>query len=309
MWDAAYRKTVLNIAQNPLLERLIRHKGWSLAQRFVAGRNITEALPALDTLKQQGVHSILDLLGEMVHSSEQAGIFTQRILEMIDVLADQSVSGYISIKLSQIGQGLLHPSGEDLGLCYARHILTKAKMHGIFVCLDMEDHSRTDLTLAQFQTLHSEFGDTVGTVLQAYLYRSEQDLLRLIPLKARLRFVKGAYLESSKVAYSSKADVDANYLRLVFQYLKHGGYAAVATHDPRMIKRVQSFARFHRIPQSQYEFQMLYGIRRDLQQRLAKEGYTVRAYVPYGEDWYAYFSRRIAERPANAWFVLKGLLG
>ncbi len=200
-------------------------------------------------------------------------------------------------------------NGEDLGLHNARRIVAQAREYGGFVCLDMEDHPRVDVTLAQLRTLIGEFGrEHVGSVLQSYLYRSETDRAALDDLRPNLRIVKGAYLEPETVAMPVKADVDAAYRRLVYSHLKAGNYTNIATHDPEIISDVKMFVLSHGIPRTQFEFQMLYGIRRDLQKKLAAEGFTVRAYIPYGRDWYAYFSRRIAERPANVMFVLRGML-
>ncbi|PYE54834.1 proline dehydrogenase family protein [Deinococcus yavapaiensis] len=309
MIDRIYRSAVLGVAGNKAVESVVRTRGWSVAQRFVAGDDLQDAVRAVEELERDGVHGILDLLGEMVTSEEEANTFAEKILAIMDALDGKPYPKYVSIKLSQIGQDLTTASGENLGMVNARRILTRAQHIGAFVRLDMEDHPRVDETLAQFRELASEFGtDTVGTVLQAYLYRTEQDRAALDDLHPNLRIVKGAYLEPETVAMPDKADVDAAYRRLTYAHLKAGNYTAVASHDESIIEDVKRFVIAHGIPKSQFEFQMLYGIRRDLQKRLAKEGFTVRAYIPYGRDWYAYFSRRIAERPANVLFVLRGML-
>lgn len=314
MIDRIYRQTVLGVAGNKSVEQLVRTRALRVAQRFVAGDELQDAVRAVEELEQSGVHGILDLLGEMVTTEAEANAFAERILAIFDALQGRPYPKYVSIKLSQIGQDLPVPDAENLGMVNARRILRRAKDIGAFVRLDMEDHPRTDQTLAEFRTLAREFGtDTVGTVLQSYLYRSEADRANLDDLRIdntgpNLRIVKGAYLEPPTVAMPDKADVDAAYRRLVYAHLKAGNYTAIATHDERIIGDVQHFVLAHGVPKSQYEFQMLYGVRRDLQQRLAQEGYTVRAYIPYGRDWYAYFSRRIAERPANVMFVLRGML-
>lgn len=309
MIDRIYRSTVLGVAGNKAVEQLVRTRGWSVAKRFVAGDELEDALRAVDELERDGVHGIFDLLGEMVTSPAEAQTFTEKILAILDALEGKPYPKYLSVKLSQIGQDLSTDRGENLGLVNARRILARAGQIGAFVRLDMEDHPRVDQTLAQFRALAAEFGvGTVGTVLQAYLHRTEQDRAALDDLHPNLRIVKGAYLEPESVAMPDKADVDAAYRRLVYAHLGAGNYTCVATHDEAIISDVRHFVLAHGIAKSQFEFQMLYGVRRDLQKQLAQEGHTVRAYIPYGRDWYAYFSRRVAERPANVMFVLRGML-
>lgn len=313
MIDQLYRKAVLTVAERPQVEKLARDKMWPLAQRFVAGENIQSAIGAVLELQKDGIQGNLDLLGEFIDSPAKCTEFAEQVLKLIDAAHAAGITPYVSIKLSSVGQGKPVPEteggGEDLGLKNARRIVGKAKEYGGFVCLDMEDYTRVDITLEQFRVLVGEFGNAhVGTVLQSYLYRSLQDRAALDDLKPNIRMVKGAYLEPETVAYPDKADVDQNYRRLVYQHLKAGNYTNVATHDEKIIDDVKRFVLAHGIAKDQFEFQMLYGIRRDLQKSLAAEGYRVRAYIPYGRDWYAYFSRRIAETPRNAMFVAQGLL-
>ena len=287
----------------------MRSRGWSLAQRFVAGNQAEDIIRAVKELEQDGIGGILDLLGEFVDSPETANGFAERILALTDQAAAAGIKPYVTVKLSGIGQGMT-VGGEDLGLTNARRILTKAVSYGGFLALDMEDHPRVDATLSQFRTLSQEFGhEYVGTVLQSYLHRTEADLAALADLNPNLRIVKGAYLEPESVAMQDKADIDASYRRLVYANLKAGNYTNVATHDGGIIDDVKLFVLAHGIPREQFEFQLLYGVRRELQKQLATEGYRVRAYIPYGDDWYPYFSRRIAERPSNALFVLRGMFG
>ena len=308
MIDQIYRKAVLTISGQKAVEAAMRARGWSLAQRFVAGEAAADVIRAAQDLEADGIGAILDLLGEFVDSVETANVFAGQILSLIDEAAAAGVTPYLSVKLSSVGQGL-SMDGADLGLSNARRILDRMRPHGGFMVLDMEDHARVDITLEQFRILLAEYGaGAVGTVLQSYLYRTEADLKALSGLKSNLRIVKGAYLESASVAMPDKADVDASYRRLIYASLRAGNHTNVATHDEQMIDDVKAFVGAHGIPRSQYEFQMLYGVRRDLQRALAAEGQPVRAYIPYGRDWYAYFSRRIAERPSNALFVLRGLL-
>ena len=308
MLDQIYRKAILTVAERPQVEKLARERMWPLAERFVAGETIETALKAVKQLEADGIAGNLDLLGEFIDSPAKCTEFADNVIKLIDAAHEAGITPYVSLKLSSVGQAK-EEGGEDLGLKNARRIIGKAKGYGGFVCLDMEDHPRVDITLQQFRTLVGEFGNAhVGTVLQAYLYRSLQDRESLDDLKPNIRMVKGAYLEPETVAYPDKADVDQNYRRLVYQHLKAGNYTNVATHDETIIDDVKRFVLVHGIGRDQFEFQMLYGIRRDLQKALAQEGYRVRVYLPYGRDWYAYFSRRIAETPRNAAFVLQGML-
>ncbi|THF88239.1 proline dehydrogenase [Deinococcus sp. KSM4-11] len=308
MIDQMYRKTVLTVAGQKAIEKIVRARGWSVAQRFVAGESIQTALDAVRELDRDGILSNLDLLGEFIDSPEKCTEFADNVLNLMDAAHAQGIKPYVSVKLSSVGQGKT-VNGEDLGLTNARRIVGRAKEYGGFVCLDMEDHPRVDITLAQLRTLIGEFGcEHVGSVLQSYLYRSEADRAALNDLHPNLRIVKGAYLEPETVAMPVKADVDASYRKLVYAHMKAGNYVNVATHDESIIRDVQHFVLANGISKDAFEFQMLYGIRRDLQKNLAAAGYRVRAYIPYGRDWYAYFSRRIAERPANVMFVLRGML-
>ncbi|WP_295816495.1 proline dehydrogenase family protein [uncultured Deinococcus sp.] len=308
MIDQLYRKAVLTVSGQKAVERIVRSRGWSVAQRFVAGESIQTALDAVKELEKDGILSNLDLLGEFIDSPEKCNAFADNVLNLMDAAHAQGITPYVSVKLSSVGQGQT-VDGEDLGLTNARRIVGRAKQYGGFVCLDMEDHPRVDITLAQLRTLTGEFGrEHVGSVLQSYLYRSEADRAALDDLHPNLRIVKGAYLEPETVAMPVKADVDASYRKLVYAHMKAGNYVNVATHDESIIGDVQHFVLANGISKDAFEFQMLYGIRRDLQKNLAAQGYRVRAYIPYGRDWYAYFSRRIAERPANVMFVLRGMV-
>jgi proline dehydrogenase len=303
MLDQYYRQAVLGVSGVPAVKNLLETRGFPLAKRFVAGNELPDAIAAVETLAQDGVHGILDLLGEMISTKEQSDPFVQQILEIFPAIAGKPFPKYVSIKLSQLGLDV----GTDLALENGRKILSAAKSVGAFVRIDMEDSPRVDATLEVFRTLRSEF-DNVGLVLQAMLRRTEKDLASLADLKPNLRIVKGAYLENKEAAYPEKAVVDHQYRRLVYTNLEMGNHTAIATHDPTIIEDMKRFTSHSQIPRDQFEFQLLYGVRRDLQKSLAQEGYTVRAYIPYGKDWYAYFSRRIAERPSNALFVLRGML-
>jgi proline dehydrogenase len=300
--DRLYRSAVLGVAGNGSIKNLVQTRGWNMASRFVAGETLESAITAVERLEAEGVHGILDLLGEMVSRREQSDEFVRQIMEIFPAIATKPFPKYVSIKLSQLGQDI----SSDLALENARRILTAAKEVGSFVRVDMEDSPRVDETIRLFRILRGEF-DNVGLVIQAMLRRSEGDLDSLSDLKPNLRIVKGAYLEPADLAFPDKSTVDLQYRRLVYLNLERGHHTAVATHDPAIINDVKLFVERRGISKDLFEFQFLYGIRRDLQKQLAGEGYTVRAYIPYGKDWYAYFSRRIAERPNNALFVLRGM--
>ncbi len=301
--DRLYRSAVLGVAGNSLVKKLVCDRAQFAVKRFVAGETLEEALKAVDTLEQDGIHGILDLLGEMVGSEAEAATFTEQILHIFEAAQARPWPKYISIKLSQLGLDI----DQDMALENASRILDAAENVGAFVRIDMEDSPRIDATLEVFRRLRLESAN-VGLVLQSMLYRTEKDLERLSDLKPNVRIVKGAYLEPPEVAYPEKHAVDMNYRRLVYRNLELGNHTAIATHDESIINDVKLFVEKSKIPRDGFEFQLLYGVRRDLQKQLAHEGFTVRAYIPYGKDWYAYFSRRIAERPANVGFVLRGLL-
>ncbi len=298
-----YRSFVLGVANQAWMQKLIEARGRGLVRRFVAGDELADAIRAVDVLENSGVHGILDLLGEMVTTHEQVQEFVKQILNIFPSIQEKTWPKYVSIKLSQLGL--------DQSLALAEQnaikILEAAKTVGAFVRIDMEDSARVDKTITVFRALRAHH-DNVGLVLQAMLRRTAQDLEDLQDLKPNLRIVKGAYLEPSNIAFANKLELEAQYLHLVYKNIAAGNHTAVATHDPRIIGEVKTFIAGSKIPASQIEFQFLYGVRRDLQMQLATEGHTVRAYIPYGKDWYAYFSRRIAERPDNALFVLRGMV-
>ena len=301
--DSIYRSAVLGIAGNTQIKQLVQTRGWNLASRFVAGETLQSAINATQQLEREGVHGILDLLGEMVSSKQQSDACVREILEIFPAIAALNFPKYVSIKLSQLGLDI----STELALENGRAILTAAKNVDCFVRIDMEDSPRVDKTLTVFRALRTEF-DNVGLVLQSMLRRTEADMETLSDLKPNLRIVKGAYLEPASAAFTDKATVDLQYRRLVYQSLEKGQHTAIASHDSTIIDDIKLFAERQQIPRDQFEFQLLYGIRTALQKQLASEGYTVRAYIPYGKDWYAYFSRRIAERPSNALFVLRGMV-
>jgi proline dehydrogenase len=273
-----------------------------ITRRFIAGENINDAIKEILELNKLGITATFDHLGESTISKSEAEADVREYLRVLDRIEATGVNSNVSVKLTQLGLDI----DEDYCLQNTLRIAEAAKRHQNFVRIDMEDSTKTDATLRIFKQLYREYGN-VGIVLQAYLYRTEKDLDEVLAMGARVRLCKGAYQEPETVAFPEKADVDANYLKLMQKLLKSPIYHGIATHDLRMIRATKEFVARESISQDQFEFQMLYGVRRDLMLNLAKECYRVRAYVPYGQFWYPYFMRRLAERPANVWFVLKNL--
>jgi len=273
-----------------------------VTRRFIAGENIDDAIIAIRELNRAGITASFDHLGESTTSEAEAESDVREYLHVLERIEGTGVDSNVSVKLTQLGLDI----DEDYCLRNTRRIVEAAKRHDNFVRIDMEDSPKTDATLRIFKTLFNEFGN-VGIVLQAYLYRTEADLDEVLAMRARVRLCKGAYKEPETVAFPEKSDVDANFVKLMKKLLKSGVYHGIATHDERMVTATKDFAARQGISKDDFEFQMLYGVRRDLMLKLAGEGYRVRAYVPYGEYWYPYFMRRLAERPANVWFVLKNL--
>ena len=276
--------------------------------RFVAGETVDDAIRAIRELNAQGIQTTLAPLGENVENEDDARRATDDYLKVLDAIGSSGVKSHVSLKLTALGLDL----GDDFCRENVKRILQKAKAIGSFVRIDMEGSDYTDRTLAIYRSLCPEFDD-VGIVIQAYLYRSEADIVALCNTGAKVRLCKGAYKEPPVLAFPKKADVDASYVRLTKMLLSaearaKGTRGAIATHDPKMIDAAKQYAAERNVPHDEFEFQMLYGIRRELQRQLAAEGYTMRVYVPYGTEWYPYFMRRLAERPANVWFVLSNLL-
>jgi proline dehydrogenase len=278
----------------------------SMVARFVAGETLAEALVALERLRDAGLRTTVDVLGEAVTSVEEAEAAADDYLATLDALAERGLDRNVSVKLSQMGLGI------DADVCRANvaRILTRAAEREAFVRIDMEEHTTTNATLAlwrELRPINAGRGDS-GVVIQAGLRRSPADVEALIGESARVRLCKGAYVEPASVAYPDKADVDAAYERLMERLLADGTFPALATHDERLIRRALELVRSNGIAPDRFEFQMLYGVRRDLQERLVRAGFGVRVYVPYGTQWYPYFMRRLAERPDNVAFVLRSVL-
>lgn len=289
--------------QHGLKDFFVKVPGFSqVTRRFIAGENIEDAIVAIKELNKLGVTATFDHLGESTTSKTEAEADVREYVHVLGRIEDTGVDSNVSVKLTQLGLDI----DEAYCLQNTQRIVEEAHRHGNFVRIDMEDTSKTDATLRIFKHLFNEFGN-VGIVLQAYLYRTEKDVEDVLTMGARIRLCKGAYNEPPEVAFPEKADVDANFIKLMQRMLKSGIYHGIATHDMRMIRATQEFAAREGIGKDQYEFQMLYGVRRDLMIQLAQEGHRIRTYVPYGEFWYPYFMRRLAERPANVWFVLKSL--
>lgn len=303
-----YRRAVLAMAGSKRLERFARGRGFALgAGRFVAGETLEGALAAAAELEASGRAVILDLLGELVEDPAGVEAMRAELEAAVDALAAREGSRALSVKPTQLGLGL----SLEAAWPHARALAERAARGGVALCLDMENHPYVEGTLSLLERLHDEGHHHVAGVLQSALKRTPSDLERLLARDPvpELRLVKGAYREPAAVAHQRKRDVDAAYARLLARALGAGGKLDVATHDERMLALTRRLARERNLRQDAWEVQMLYGVRRRLQQRLVGEGVPVRIYVPYGADWYGYFTRRLAERPANLGFVLRGLLG
>ena len=282
--------------------------GQRVSHRFVAGTEIADAIAVTQSLNQAGMSVSVDNLGENVHNADEARLSARLYEQILDAITAQRLHANISLKLTHMGLDIDEQLARDLvsGLVSRCAALTPRG----FVRVDMEGSPYTQKTLDFVRELHRSPGHQglVGAVIQAYLYRSENDVGDLISEKIRIRLCKGAYKESSDIAFPAKADVDANYVKLMKVLMKSGVYHGLATHDERIIRQAQAFATSEKIPRDAFEFQMLYGIRRDLQQQLVKDGWCLRVYIPFGTEWYPYFMRRLGERPANALFIARNML-
>jgi proline dehydrogenase len=273
----------------------------SFARRFIAGETVEEAIQAARQVESAGLLQTLDYLGESVGTLAEADRATREYQRVIDAIIAADIGRNLSLKLTQLGLDVDRASAVD----NLRRILERAQE--FFVRLDMESSHYTETTLEIFETLWQQNYRNIGVVLQADLHRTEQDVNRIVALGARIRLVKGAYREPASLAYPNKSDVDAAYARLMKRLLLEGTYPAIATHDEAMIREAQRYATEQKISKERFEFQMLYGIRRDLQMSLVSQGYHVRLYIPFGRQWFPYFMRRLGERPANVGFVLRGI--
>lgn len=301
------RSTLLWLSQRQGIFNFVRSNRLArkFASRFVAGETVDTAVAAVRELNGHGITASLDLLGESVSRADEASAARDEYFGMLGRIASAGVRANVSVKLTQMGLDI----SPDICLANMRAILDQARAHDSFVRLDMEGSAYTDRTLAFFyDQLHAAYGGHCGVVIQAMLRRSPADIEKLIALKARVRICKGAYLESPEVAFPDKRDVDAQYVALMERLLTDGNYPGIATHDEKIIAHAKAFARAHGIAPDRFEFQMLYGVRRDLQFRLRQEGWNLRVYIPFGTQWYPYLMRRLAERPANIAFILGNVI-
>lgn len=298
---------ILRAAGLSFVEKMVRRSFLfrPLVTRFIAGDTLEEALEASRKLSDRGLFVTLDYLGENATNKEEALQAVAMYRQILDAIAASPLKDdrlNMSIKLTQCG----FDQGDDFAEENYRGVLARAKEAGTFVRVDMESSAYTERTLQMIERVFSDYPNT-GTVLQSYLYRSMDDTRRMIALGARVRVVKGAYLEPAEVAHPEKSKVDEVFVEMSKLLMKEGNYPAIATHDEKIIRELKEYAAREGIGKERYEFQMLYGIRRDLQEGLVAEGHRVRVYVPYGDAWYPYFTRRLAERPANSLFILRSL--
>ncbi len=296
------RSALLYLSSQQQIFKFVRHNklAKSFANRFVAGETLDTALSAVARLNSRSITASLDLLGESVHNEAEARAAGQAYITMLDRIHERKVDANVSVKLTAMGLDI----SEELCVAIMHKILQRARDYGSFVRIDMESSEYTQRTLDLFdQRLYPGYRENVGIVLQSYLYRTFADVQHANLIKARVRLCKGAYKEPETVAYPDKKDVDANYVKCMHEVMLKGNYAGIATHDEAIIRDAKAFSKSNDIAPSRYEFQMLYGVRRDLQDRLVREGYRMRVYVPFGTQWYPYLMRRLAERPANVAFL------
>ena len=301
------RSALLYLSNQPRVFRFVRNNGLAkrFARRFVAGETLAEALDAVRALNARGIRASLDLLGESVTNEREARAARDAYLGILDRIHAQKLDANVSVKLTAMGLDI----SEDLCVAQMQEILGRARDYETFVRVDMESSEYTERTLHLFEhRLYPLFRNHVGVVLQSYLYRTFTDIEYALQIGCRVRLCKGAYKEPASVAYPDKKDVDANYVKCMHALMRHGNYPGIATHDPALITEAKRFARENDIAPSRFEFQMLYGVRRDLQERLVREGYNMRVYVPFGTQWYPYLMRRLAERPANVAFITGNVL-
>ena len=296
------RSALLYLSEQPRVFRFVRNNGLAkrFASRFVAGEELTQALDAVAALNARGITASLDQLGESVTNEREARAARDAYLQILDRIHDRKLNANVSVKLTALGLDI----SEELCVAIVRDLLERAQAYDTFVRLDMEASAYTDRTLRLFyDRFHATFNGHVGIVLQSYLYRTFSDTEQAVQQKARVRLCKGAYKEPAAVAFPDKKDVDANYVKCMKLLLEQGNYPGIATHDPAIIDEAKRFAADRGIGRERFEFQMLYGVRRDLQDQLVREGYNMRVYVPFGTQWYPYLMRRLAERPANLAFI------
>jgi proline dehydrogenase len=298
--------TLLYLANRRPVQRLVMQHDLlrGLTQRYVAGEELADGIVVAEALNTQGLLVSLDHLGESVTSSAAARRAVSAYVDALEAIAAEQVEGNVSLKLTQLGLDL----SREMCVAHLRRILERARELDTFVRIDMESSAYTQRTLDVHRELWEAGFHNVGVVLQAYLYRTAADVERAIAEGVQVRLCKGAYLEQTRVAYADKAEVDANYARLMERLLIAGTHPAIATHDERLINRVLEIVRAEKISPDRFDFEMLFGVRRDLQLRLVRDGYRVRVYLPYGSEWYPYLVRRLAERPANLGFFVRSVV-
>ncbi len=303
--NAALRKGILAAADSKRVQRLVRRHGMRFgAGRFVAGETLDECAAVLKRLNDQGLAANTTLLGEGVLEPGQTDEVVRAYTNVLDRIAADNLNANVALKLTHLGLEF----DEELAFENVRTLVARASERGSFIRIDMEQSQFVEPTLRIYRRLREDGLSDVGTVLQTYLYRTPADLEALLPLAPNLRLVKGAYLEPAAIAYPKKADVDAAYILLLERMLDAGGYTAIATHDERLIEHAVSFAKAHEIPHDRFEFQMLYGVRPQLQLSLVRRGFKVLVATPFGPEWYPYLMRRLGERPANLLFFLRNTL-
>ncbi len=304
MPGSLFGRVVLGLTSRPVVASAARRLPITqdLVHRFVAGETLDSALAVVRSLEHQGMTSALDHLGENTSSPTEADTAADEVLRALEQVTEAGCDAYVSVKLTQLGLDV----GEHVARRNATRLLDRAGTLGAFVCIDMEGSTYTGRTLELYGELRARYAQ-VGIVIQSCLYRSRQDIHDMVELGARIRLVKGAYSEPPHIAYRRKRDTDRNYTRLMEYLLLNGAEPAIATHDDALIEQACSLVTRHGLRKDGFEFQMLYGVRRDLQDCLARDGYKVRVYVPYGSQWYPYLTRRLAERPANLLFLAGNL--
>jgi proline dehydrogenase len=303
--NPVFRKGILAATHNRVVAQTVRRHGMRLgASRFVAGETLDECVLALRALNEKGLRTNTTILGEGVNDEATAESVVTDYFEVLDRIAAECLVTNVALKLTHLGLDL----GEDFAFQNLERLVAHAGKLDNFIRIDMEESARVDATLRIYRRLRDAGYSNVGTVLQAYLFRTEQDLTELLPLKPNLRLVKGAYLEPPSIAFAKKSDVDGNYVKLAERMLNESGFTAIATHDERIIEHVIAYAERNTVPRDRFEFQMLYGIRPQLQVELVRRGYQVLVATPYGPDWYFYLMRRLAERPANLMFFAQNLV-
>lgn len=300
------RAALIALSRNASMRRLMERSapGRKLSSRFVAGLTVEDALRVTRDLNRQGFAVSLDSLGESVRSEAEAVAAAAIYHQLLDAISAEALNANVSVKLTGVGMDV----SPELAEKTVGDMVAHAARLGNFVRIDMEGSSYTEATIALTEHLHAQHPGSVGTVLQAYLFRTADDAARLLRQGIRIRLCKGAYKEPPSIAFADKADVDRNYVKLMQAMLPSGVFCGIATHDAAMVEATERFAAEQGIAKSAFEFQMLFGVRRDLQRDLLARGYGVRVYLPFGTDWYPYFMRRLAERPANVIFLLKNLL-